>query len=127
MADGASARRVDMARAWRDAGFTAVLACGLLLPLIGFQTITDTRNNLVLVTRWPLLFGLVAFVGIARFVFSIAIAPYLPQHPRRRAIGCANGSCPSPSPSSSPIRASLSYLRVLPERSSGSTISVSKF
>ena len=77
MADGASAQRVDMARALRDAGLTAVLAFGLLLPLIGFLTITDTRNNLVLVTRWPLLFGLVAFVGIARFVSSIAIAPYL--------------------------------------------------
>jgi len=83
MADGASAQRVDMARALRDAGFTAVLALGLLLPLIGFQTITDTRNNLVLVTRWPLLFGLVAFVGIARFVFSIAIAPYLTQRRER--------------------------------------------
>src|SRR3974390_3848486 len=83
MADGASARRVDMARAWRDAGFTAVLAFGLLLPLIGFQTPPDTRNNLVVVTRWPLLFGLVAFVGIARFVFSIAIAPYLTQRRER--------------------------------------------
>ena len=83
MADGASAQRVDMARALRDAGLTAVLAFGLLLPLIGFQTITDTRNNLVLVTRWPLLFGLVAFVGIARFVFSIAIAPCLTQRRER--------------------------------------------
>jgi len=83
MADGASAQRVDMARALRDAGLTAVLAFGLLLPLIGFLTITDTRNNLVLVTRWPLLFGLVAFVGIARFVFSIAIAPYLTQRRER--------------------------------------------
>src|SRR3974377_841470 len=72
-----------MARALRDAGFTAVLALGLLLPLIGFQTITDTRNNLVLVTRWPLLFCLVAFVGIARFVFSIANAPYLTQRRER--------------------------------------------
>src|SRR3974390_2945172 len=83
MADGASAQRVDMARALRYACFTACLALGLLLPLIGFQTITDTRNNLVLVTRWPLLFGLVAFVGIARFVFSIAISPYLTQRRER--------------------------------------------
>jgi len=83
MADGASAQRVDIARALRDAGLTAVLAFGLLLPLIGFLTITDTRNNLVLVTRWPLLFGLVAFVGIARFVSSIAIAPYLTQRRER--------------------------------------------
>ena len=46
-----------MARALRDAGFTALLAFGLFLPLIGFQTITDFRNNLVLNTRWPLLFA----------------------------------------------------------------------
>src|SRR3974390_741641 len=91
MADGASARRVDMARAWRDAGFTAVLAFGLLLPLIGFQTITDTRNNLVLVTRWPLLFGLVAFVGVRAFVFSTAIAPYLPQ-PRERPVAAPSAA-----------------------------------
>ena len=91
MADGASAQRVDMARALRDAGLTAVLAFGLLLPLIGFLTITDTRNNLVLVTRWPLLFGLVAFVGIARFVFSIAIAPYLSQR-RERAVAAPSAA-----------------------------------
>src|SRR3974390_1540180 len=91
MADGASAQRVDMARALRDAGFTAVLALGLLLPLIGFQTITDTRNNLVLVTRWPLLFGLVVFVGVRAFVFSTAIAPYLPQ-PRERPVAAPSAA-----------------------------------
>ena len=60
MADGAPVMRVELARALRDAGFTALLTFGLLLPLIGFQTITDFHNNLVLNTRWPLLFAFVA-------------------------------------------------------------------
>ena len=63
MADGAPQKRVDMARALRDAGITALLAFGLFLPLIGFQTVTDFGNNLVLTTRWPLLFAITAVVG----------------------------------------------------------------
>ncbi len=83
MGGGAPDKRVDPARALRDAGLTALLAFGLFLPLIGFQTVTDFHNNLILNTRWPLLFGLVAFVTIARFVFSIAVAPYLTQRRQR--------------------------------------------
>ena len=46
-------------------GVTALLAFGLFLPLIGFQTVTDIRNDLILDTRWPLLFAIVALVVIA--------------------------------------------------------------
>ena len=60
MAGAAQDRRVDIARALRDAGVTALLAFGLFLPLIGFQTVTNVRNDLILTTRWPLLFAIVA-------------------------------------------------------------------
>ena len=91
MADGAPVMRVELARALRDAGFTALLTFGLLLPLIGFQTITDFHNNLVLNTRWPLLFAFVAIVGAGRLAFSLVVEPWLKQR-RLRPVAAA----PSP-------------------------------
>ena len=91
MADGAPVMRVELARALRDAGFTALLTFGLLLPLIGFQTITDFHNNLVLNTRWPLLFAIVAIVGAGRLAFSLVVEPWLKQR-RLRPVAAA----PSP-------------------------------
>ena len=76
-------QRVDVARALRDAGFTALLALGLFLPLIGFQTVTDFRNNLVLTTRWPLLFAIVVVVGAGRLAFSLVLEPWLKQRTLR--------------------------------------------
>src|ERR1700690_3258686 len=79
MAGGAPNQRVDMARALRDAGFTALLAFGLFLPLIGFQTVTNIRTALTLTTRWPLLFAIVAVVGAGRLAFSLVVEPWLKQ------------------------------------------------
>jgi len=76
-------RSVSAKDALRDAGVTAFIAFGLFLPLVGFQTITNIRNELVLTARWNLLAGLVVFVGVARFLFSIAVAPYLTQRAAR--------------------------------------------
>jgi branched-chain amino acid transport system permease protein len=84
MKEGAPATRVDWARALRDAGFTSLLAFGLFLPLIGFQTITDLRNELILTTRWPMLFIIVAVVGAGRLVYSLLLAPWLEQRTIRR-------------------------------------------
>jgi branched-chain amino acid transport system permease protein len=86
MSDGAPEQRVDVTRALRDAGFTALLAFGLFLPLIGYQTITNVRNELVLTTRWPLLLAMVAVVGIGRLVYSLVIAPRLAQRSMRRLV-----------------------------------------
>src|SRR5450759_1431067 len=83
MADGAPNQRVDMARALRDAGFTALLAFALFLPLIGFQTVTNIRNDLILTTRWPLLFAIVAVVGAGRLAFSLVFEPWLKQRTLR--------------------------------------------
>jgi branched-chain amino acid transport system permease protein len=83
MAAGAPAKRVEVARALRDAGFTALIALGLFLPLIGFQTIVDFRNNLVLTTRWPLLFAIVALVGAGRLAYSLVVEPWLKQRALR--------------------------------------------
>ena len=77
MEESAHAQRVDVPRALRDAAFTAIIAFGLFLPLIGFQTVVDFSNRLVLTTRWPLLFSIVAIIGAGRLAFSLAIEPRL--------------------------------------------------
>ncbi|MGB9041624.1 MAG: high-affinity branched-chain amino acid ABC transporter permease LivM [Pseudolabrys sp.] len=79
MGGDAPGLRVDTVRALRDAGITALLAFGLFLPLVGFQTVTDVRNDLILVTRWPLLLAVVAVVGIGRLAYSLAVEPWLRQ------------------------------------------------
>ena len=78
-------QRVDLPRVLRDAGVTALIAFGLFLPLIGFQTVTDIRNDLMLVTRWPLLFAITACVGIARLAFSLVVEPWIAQRRLRPA------------------------------------------
>src|SRR5664280_3022047 len=83
MGDGAPNQRVDMARALRDAGFTSLLAFALFLPLIGFQTVTNIRNDLILTTRWPLLFAIVAVIGAGRLAFSLVFEPWLKQRTLR--------------------------------------------
>jgi branched-chain amino acid transport system permease protein len=75
----AQSRRIDGVRALRDAGLTALIAFGLFLPLIGFRTVTDFRNELVLETRLPLLLAIVAIVGAGRLAYSLAADAWLRQ------------------------------------------------
>ncbi len=72
----------DTIAALRDAGITAAIAFGLFLPLIGFETTVNGENALILTTRWPLLFAVVAAVGIGRFGYALLLEPRL----RRRAM-----------------------------------------
>ena len=85
MADGAirSASRVDTLRALREAVFSGLLAFGVLLPLIGFNTVQNIRNELVLETRWPLLAVLVAIIAGGRFVYALLLAPWLERRAAR--------------------------------------------
>jgi len=67
--------------AFKDAGFWALVAFGLFLPLIGFRTVQDIRNEVALETRWPLLFGFVAIIAAGRLLQNLVVAPW---HARRR-------------------------------------------
>ena len=82
MASDAHFGRVDIIRALRDAAVTALLAFGLFLPLIGFQTITDFHNNLVLNARGPLLLTVVTIVFVGRLAYSLVIEPWLARRVR---------------------------------------------
>src|SRR5262245_32416568 len=73
----APASRVDIVRAVRETAITALIAFGLLLPLIGFNTVQNIRNEIVLETRWPLLAAMVAIIAAGRFLHAIILAPGL--------------------------------------------------
>jgi len=75
----------DIARAFKDAGFWALVAFGLFLPLIGFQAVQNIRNELTLETRWPLLFAFVAIVAVGRLLQNLLIAPWLERRRQRLA------------------------------------------
>jgi branched-chain amino acid transport system permease protein len=75
----ASIEPSKLKRAFTDAGITALLAFGLFLPLIGFKTVVDIRNELILTTRWPLFFAIVGIVGFGRLFYSLTLEPWLKQ------------------------------------------------
>jgi len=83
-----------LAEALRDTALTALVALGVFLPLVGFQTVTDIRDVLILTTRWPLLFALVGSIAAARFIYALLLAPRLERGasraPPRAAATAAN-------------------------------------
>ena len=89
MQDGAahSATRSLVIRAVRETALIALIALGLFLPLIGFNTVQNIRNELVLETRWPLLFAIVAIIAGLRFLHIVVIAPLLADRARRPLAG----------------------------------------
>jgi branched-chain amino acid transport system permease protein len=82
-------RSVDAPRALREAGITALIAFGLFLPLVGFQTVTDIHNVLILQTRFPLLLAITAIVGAGRLAFSLVVEPWLAQRALRPVAAAA--------------------------------------
>jgi branched-chain amino acid transport system permease protein len=75
--------RLDVVRALKDAGLTALIALGLLLPLVGFQTVQNIRNELTLETRPRLLLTLIVLLAAGRFVISFAW-PWIERRTARR-------------------------------------------
>ena len=62
-------------KALRDAFFTALIAAGLFVLIIGFKSDQNISNELILVPRWGLFFILVALAAAGRFVMSAFIQP----------------------------------------------------
>src|SRR6476619_5916108 len=77
------ASRVDLVRALREAAITALIAFGMFLPLIGFNTVQNIHNELVLETRWPLLAALVGIITVGRCIHALLIAPWLQRRAMR--------------------------------------------
>ncbi|HTV38196.1 MAG TPA: high-affinity branched-chain amino acid ABC transporter permease LivM [Xanthobacteraceae bacterium] len=83
MAADAPSLHFDLAGALRATGFTALVAAGLYLPLIAFETATNINDQLILTTRWPLYFSFVGITAACRFVYAFALAPWLAQRAAR--------------------------------------------
>jgi branched-chain amino acid transport system permease protein len=86
---------IALAGALKDAAFWALVAFGLFLPLIGFRTVQNIRNELTLETRWPLLAAFVAVVAAGRLFHNLVIAPWLARRrlaARAPAAGAGWGS-----------------------------------
>src|SRR5712672_349063 len=82
-----STSRPAMQQALRHTGVTALLAFGLFLPLIGFDTATNIRNELVLETRWSFLLTLVAIIAGLRFLQLAVVAPLFADRGPRPRVG----------------------------------------
>src|SRR5215468_10484666 len=65
--------RIDVAGAVKDAALAGLLAFGLFLPLIGFKTVPNMRNELELETRFPLLLAFVAIVAGGRLLYALVV------------------------------------------------------
>jgi branched-chain amino acid transport system permease protein len=70
------AHRIDVAATIKSAIITASVSFFLLLPLIGFKTVQNMRNELELETRLPLLLTMVAIITAARLLGSLVIDPW---------------------------------------------------
>jgi branched-chain amino acid transport system permease protein len=79
----AAAARPHLSRALRETAVTALLAFGLFLPLIGFVTVQNISNELVLETRWPLLAVIVAILAALRFLHVFVVAPLMAERALR--------------------------------------------
>lgn len=64
-----------IARGIREALIAGVLSFGLFVLFIGLETTQNISNELIIVTRWPLLAAVVAAVMAVRFVFVAFVMP----------------------------------------------------
>jgi branched-chain amino acid transport system permease protein len=94
-----AAARPNLLRALRDTAVTALLAFGLFLPLIGFNTVQNIRNELVLETRWPLLLAFIAILAGLRFLHLVVVAPLMAERARAPSRPASPATLPTTLPS----------------------------
>jgi branched-chain amino acid transport system permease protein len=100
----AQTEAVDLGKAVKDALLAGLVALGLFAPVIGLVTVQNMANQLVLMTRWPLVAAMVALVVVGRFLLSIVIWPRLAARKLRPAV--------EPSPTWTATRATLGRIGV---------------
>ena len=77
--------RIDVVSALRDTAWTALIALGLFLPLVGFVTDLNITGELVLRTRFGLLAAFVAILAGGRLGYTLVIAPLMARAATRPA------------------------------------------
>ena len=115
-ADGPAAEKTpaDPIRALRAGLVAGLVTFGLLLPLIGFKTVENIHNELVLETRWPLLLAAVAAVALVRFLHVLLIAPWMARRAARPRAPQADISAASARISRAATPAALAFAAVYP-------------
>ena len=79
-----AAPRIDVTAVLKGAAITALVSFFLFLPLVGFKTVQNMRNELELETRFPLLLTMVALITAAQLFGALVVAPW---RERRKARG----------------------------------------
>lgn len=74
----------SLARAIKDATIAGLVTFGILLPLIGFNTVTNIRNELTLETRPLLLATFVILVVVASLFSSLVWKPWMERRATAR-------------------------------------------
>ena len=115
-ADGPAAGKkpADPIHALRAGLVAGLVTFGLLLPLIGFKTVENIHNELVLETRWPLLFAAVAAVALVRFLHVLLIAPWMARRAARPRTPQAETSGSAARISRAATPAALAFAAVYP-------------
>jgi branched-chain amino acid transport system permease protein len=91
----AAAVPTDFAHALKDTAVAGLIAFGLFLPLIGFHAVQNIRNELVLETRWPLLFTFVILAMAGRLFGCLVVTPWRERRAMRpRAVAAATPGAP---------------------------------
>jgi branched-chain amino acid transport system permease protein len=80
---------VSVARAIRDAAIAGAVAFGILLPLLGFETVQNMRNELVLETRPVLLAVFVVLTILASLLSSFVVQPWSQRRAAARPAGAS--------------------------------------
>jgi branched-chain amino acid transport system permease protein len=78
---------VSVGRAIRDATLAGLVAFGILLPLVGLETVQNMRNELVLETRPVLLVVFVALVMLVSLLSSLVLKPWSQRRAAARVPG----------------------------------------
>ncbi len=78
---------VDFLRAGKQAAIAGLIALGMLLPLIGFQTVQTMNNELALETRPGLLLSFILIVVVGSLVLSLVIRPWMQRRAAQHVKG----------------------------------------
>jgi branched-chain amino acid transport system permease protein len=76
----------------REAGFAALIAFGLCVPVILWRTDTNISNELILRPRWELVASIVAIVFVARFVLALVPVRARRTRTRKRTLVMPDGA-----------------------------------
>ena len=84
-----AAGSIDLLRALKQAALAGIIAFGIFLPLIGFNTVTTMNNELALETRPGLLATLVLLVICGSLFVSLVITPWSEKRAAAAPVGAS--------------------------------------